>query len=170
MHIKSVKMKISKNKNMRFFSCLKDHSTQKIRFLGQKVTDRQTDGHTEWLLRAPFLGFRIFSFNLSSRIGPIISRRHVCQGQAKQSVSKNKKRDRRWLPMTLSQPLASQPVSANKVSKPSVRQARTPELLTTQQIARVSLTSPRAGVFLTRNLINTRSLLFCAYKIIHEHE
>ena len=58
----------------------------KIRFLGQKVwpvacaqtdrqtdtqTHRQTDRQTEWLLRAPFQGFRIFSFNLSSRIGPI---------------------------------------------------------------------------------------------------
>ena len=31
MPIKSVKMKISKNKKMRFFSCPKDHSTQKLR-------------------------------------------------------------------------------------------------------------------------------------------
>ena len=52
----------------------------KIRFLVEKVcpvaclhTDRQTDGQTEWLLWAPFQGFRIFSFNLSSRIGPITS-------------------------------------------------------------------------------------------------
>ena len=51
----------------------------KIRFLGQKVwpvargrTDGQTDGHTrKWKQRAPFQGFRSFSFNLSSRIGPI---------------------------------------------------------------------------------------------------
>ena len=34
-------------------------------------TDTQTDRHTrKWLQRAPFQGFRIFSFNLSSRIGP----------------------------------------------------------------------------------------------------
>ena len=51
----------------------------KIRFLYQKVcsvvrvqTHRQT---RKWILRAPFQGFRIFSFNLSSRIGPIISQR-----------------------------------------------------------------------------------------------
>ena len=52
----------------------------KIRFLGQKVwpvargrTDGQTDGHTrKWKQRAPFQGFRSFSFNLSSRIGPKI--------------------------------------------------------------------------------------------------
>ena len=51
--IKSAKMKISKNQKMCFFSCPKDQSTQKIRFLRQKVcpvargrTDRQTDTHT----------------------------------------------------------------------------------------------------------------------------
>ena len=48
---------------------------QKIRFLDQKVCPvarPQTDRHTrKWLLRAPFQGFRIFSFKLSSRIGPI---------------------------------------------------------------------------------------------------
>ena len=58
----------------------------KIRFLGQKMwpvartqTDRHThtDSHTEWLLRAPFQGFRIFSFNLSSRIGPIYKDRFL---------------------------------------------------------------------------------------------
>ena len=46
----------------------------KIRLLGQKmwpVGRARTHGHTEWLLWAPFQGFRIFSFNLSSRIGPI---------------------------------------------------------------------------------------------------
>ena len=45
-----------------------------IRFLGQKVCPAaclHTDTRTEWLLWAPFQGFRIFSFNLSSRIGPI---------------------------------------------------------------------------------------------------
>ena len=48
----------------------------KIRLLGQKVyavarSHTHTHTQTEWLLRAPFQGFRIFSFNLSSRIGPI---------------------------------------------------------------------------------------------------
>ena len=33
--------------------------------------NRQTDRHTrKWILRAPFQGFRTFSFNLTSRIGP----------------------------------------------------------------------------------------------------
>ena len=41
-------------------------------------TDRHTDRQTEWLLRAPFQGFRIFSFNLSSRIGPIYDT--LCDG------------------------------------------------------------------------------------------
>ena len=36
-------------------------------------TDTRTDRHTEWLLWAPFQGFKMFSFNLSSRIGPIPS-------------------------------------------------------------------------------------------------
>ena len=50
----------------------------KIRFIGQKVcsvarvqTDRHTDRQTrKWIQRTPFQGFRNFSFNLSSRIGP----------------------------------------------------------------------------------------------------
>ena len=54
-----------------------------ITFLAQKLwsvarvqrhrhTDTQTDRHTrKWILRAPFQGFMSFSFNLSSRIGPI---------------------------------------------------------------------------------------------------
>ena len=68
---------------MRFFLISQGSPNPKIRFLGQKVwpvacaqtdthTDRHTDRHTEWLLRTPFQGFRIFSFNLSSRIGPKI--------------------------------------------------------------------------------------------------
>ena len=51
----------------------------KIRFIGQKMwpitrahTDRHTDRQTrKWIQRTPFQGFRNFSFNLSSRIGPI---------------------------------------------------------------------------------------------------
>ena len=74
MPIKSVKMKISKNKKMRFFLMSQGSLNPKIRFLGQKmcsVARLQTDRHTrKWLLRAPFQGFRSFSFNLSSRIGP----------------------------------------------------------------------------------------------------
>ena len=77
MSIKSVNMKISKNKKMRFFLMSQGSFNPKISFLGQKVcsvarlhTDRQTDTQTEWLLRTPFQGFMIFSFSLSSRIGP----------------------------------------------------------------------------------------------------
>ena len=74
MPIKNVKMKISKNKKMRFFLMSQGSLNPKIRFLGQKVwpvarshTDRHTDRQTEWLLRAPFQGFRI-SFLIT---GPI---------------------------------------------------------------------------------------------------
>ena len=54
MPIKSVKMKISTNKKMRFFLISQGSLNPKIRFLGQKVcsvsvahiqTDRQTDTH-----------------------------------------------------------------------------------------------------------------------------
>ena len=84
MPIKSVKMKISKNKKMRFFLMSQGSLDPKIRFLGQKLwsvarvrrnrhTDRQTDRQTrKWKQRAPFHGFRSFSFNLSSMIGPIL--------------------------------------------------------------------------------------------------
>ena len=51
----------------------------KDRFLGQKVCPvgrSRTGGQTEWLLRAPFQGFGIFSFNLSSRIGPTRKIKH----------------------------------------------------------------------------------------------
>ena len=55
----------------------------KIRFLGQKVCSvapGQTDTHTrKWIQRKPFQGFRNFSFNLSSRIGPIKERDIVIQ-------------------------------------------------------------------------------------------
>ena len=49
MPIKSVKMKISKNKKMRFFLMSQGSLDPKIRFLGQKmcsVTRVQTDRHT----------------------------------------------------------------------------------------------------------------------------
>ena len=53
MPIKSVKMKISKNKKMRFFLMSQGSLNPKIRFLGQKVwpvarsqTDRHTHTHT----------------------------------------------------------------------------------------------------------------------------
>ena len=56
MPIKSVKMKISKNKKMRFFLMSQGSLNPKIRFLAQKLwsvarvqththTDRQTDTH-----------------------------------------------------------------------------------------------------------------------------
>ena len=50
MPIKSVKMKISKNKKMRFFLMSQGSFNQKIRFLGQKmwpVGRARTDGHTD---------------------------------------------------------------------------------------------------------------------------
>ena len=54
MPIKSVKMKISKNKKMRFFLMSQGSLNPKIRFLGQKMcsvarlrTDRQTDTQTD---------------------------------------------------------------------------------------------------------------------------
>ena len=54
MPIKSVKMKISKNKKMRFFLMSQGSFNPKIRFLGQKVcpvarpqTHRHTDTHTD---------------------------------------------------------------------------------------------------------------------------
>ena len=79
MPIKSGKMKISKNKKMRFFLMSQGSLNPKIRFLGQKLcpvarsqTHRQTDIQTD--IQSNYWGhpFRIFSFNLSSRIGPII--------------------------------------------------------------------------------------------------
>ena len=85
MPIKSVKMKISKNKKMRFFLMSQGSLDPKITFLCQKVcsvarmqTHRQTDRQTrKWIQRTPFQGFRNFSFNLSSRIGPIFSKHYV---------------------------------------------------------------------------------------------
>ena len=79
MPVKSVKMKISKNKKMHFFLMSQGSLDPKIRFIGQKVcsvarvqthrhTDRHTDRHTR---KTPFQNFRNFSFNLSSRNGPI---------------------------------------------------------------------------------------------------
>ena len=54
MPIKSVKMKISKNKKMRFFLMSQGSLDPKIRFIGQKVcsvarvqTDRQTHRQTD---------------------------------------------------------------------------------------------------------------------------
>ena len=61
-----------------FFLMSQGSFNTKIRFLGQKVcpvAHSRTDTHTqtEWLLRAPFQGFRIFSFNL---IGPTDHSKH----------------------------------------------------------------------------------------------
>ena len=81
MPIKSVKMKISKNKKMRFFLMSQGSLNPKIRFLGQKVcpvarghTDIQTDTQTDTKVNTEdtLSGFQDFSFNLSSRIGPIM--------------------------------------------------------------------------------------------------
>ena len=78
MPIKSVKMKISKKKKIIIILMSQGSLNPKIRFLGQKVwpvdrgrMDRQTDRHESTIQTTPFQGFRIFSFNLSSRIGPI---------------------------------------------------------------------------------------------------
>ena len=50
MPIKSVKMKISKNKNMHFFSCPKDHSTlgQKVCHVGCWHTDTRTHRQSDY--------------------------------------------------------------------------------------------------------------------------
>ena len=65
MPIKSVKMKISKNKKMRFFLMSQGSLNLKIRFLGQKLcsvaserTDRQTDMKVTTV--GTFQGFRSF--------------------------------------------------------------------------------------------------------------
>ena len=57
MSIKSVKMKISKNKKMRFFPMSKGSFSPKIRFLGQKVCSvarRLTDTKVKMVLKIPF--------------------------------------------------------------------------------------------------------------------
>ena len=61
MPIKSVKMKISKNKKMRFFLMSQGSLDPKIRFIGQKVcsvarvqTDRQTHRHESEYRGHPF--------------------------------------------------------------------------------------------------------------------
>ena len=65
MPIKSVKMKISKNKKMRFFLMSQGSLNPKIRFLGQKMcsvarlqTHRQT--HTKVTTEGTLLGFQEF--------------------------------------------------------------------------------------------------------------
>ena len=75
MPIKSVKMKISKNKKMRFFLMSQGSLDPKIRFIGQKVcsvarvqtdtqthrhTDRQTDRHESEYRGHPFRVSGIF--------------------------------------------------------------------------------------------------------------
>ena len=60
MPIKSVKMKLSKNKKSCFFLMSQGSFNPNIRFLGQKVCPVAcTHRQTEWLLWAPFQGFRI---------------------------------------------------------------------------------------------------------------
>ena len=57
MPIKSVKMKISKNKKLRFFLMSQGSFSPKIRFLGQKVCSvarRQTDRKVKMVLKIPF--------------------------------------------------------------------------------------------------------------------
>ena len=68
MPIKSVKMKISKNKKMRFFLMSQGSFNTKISFLGKKCalqtvyghTDTQTDRVTTEGTLSGFQGFRIF--------------------------------------------------------------------------------------------------------------
>ena len=64
MPIKSVKIKISKNKKMRFFLMSQGSFNPKIRFLGQKVwpvARRQTDGQTDEVITEDTLsGFQDF--------------------------------------------------------------------------------------------------------------
>ena len=69
------------------FQFVKNYPIKKIRFLSLKVysvacwqTDTHTDRQTwKWKQRTLFQGFRNFSFNISSKIGPICSRNcHTC--------------------------------------------------------------------------------------------
>ena len=69
-------------KKTRFFLMSQGSLNLRIRFLGQKVfsearvqTCRQT---RKWIQRTPFQGFRNFSFNLSSRVGPLVQKVIVC--------------------------------------------------------------------------------------------
>ena len=55
---------------MRFFLMSQGFLGQKMWPVGRARTDGRTHGYTEWLLWAPFQGFRILFFNLSPRIGP----------------------------------------------------------------------------------------------------
>ena len=73
MHIKSVKMKISKNKKMRFLLMSQGSLNPKIRFLCQEVCSVARLHTRKWIhvQRTPFEGFNNVSFNLSPRIGPI---------------------------------------------------------------------------------------------------
>ena len=100
MPIKSVKNEnFEKQKKNCFFLMSQGSLDPKIRFIGQKVcsvarvhtdthTDRQTDMkvNTEDTLQ----GFRNFSFNLSSRIGPII----CCISLSQPMVEADCKRER----------------------------------------------------------------------------
>ena len=77
MPIKSVKMKISKNKKMYFFLMSQGSLDPKIRFLGQNVcsvdrmqADTQTD--TKVSTEDTLSWFLEFFFNPSSRLGPTI--------------------------------------------------------------------------------------------------
>ena len=77
MPIKSVKVKISKNKTMRFFMS-QESLNQKIRFLAQKLwsvprVHRQTDRHESEYRGNPFRLSECVPSNLSSRIGPIMN-------------------------------------------------------------------------------------------------
>ena len=67
MPIKSIKMKISKNKKMCFFLISQRSLNPKIRFPGQKMcsvarlqTDTQTDTHTKVTTEGTLLGFQEF--------------------------------------------------------------------------------------------------------------
>ena len=94
MHIKSVKMNISKYKKMCSFLISQGSLNPKIpsskTVISSLRTEKQTDGQTnrqtrKWKQRTPFQGFRFFfkfSFNLSSRSGPIISENEYCNMQA----------------------------------------------------------------------------------------
>ena len=130
MPLKSVKMKISKNKKMRFFLMFQGSLNPKIRYLGQKVCPVarwQTHRHTwKWLLCAPFQGFRSFSFNLSSRIGPIQieaakwSRPVACRGRWRRAaVSLQGGRDNHqfWSPFQSMSPNHFTPSKTHRIIK-----------------------------------------------------
>ena len=79
--LKGPKIKISKNKKLRFFLMSQGVLCQKIRFLGQKLwplageqTDIQTETHTEISITEDTIRASVFKASASGMSGPIITK------------------------------------------------------------------------------------------------